>query len=249
MSRCGSADEPPTSRPSAAILAKPIDSIDFERAPLDRFLSALSEYAGVNVVVDWPALRQAKIAGDAPVTLKLKNVPLATALTAALHQAERSPAVLDFEVRDGVLYVSTEAALSRQTELRVYDCRAMLEAPLDDRVRQEVAGAVSQLWKERFAVFAPPWHSAPGRHGRVGPRRDIDEILADLHRWVTRQRFHDILAAVRGAVDPRSWDDRGGPGTIHVVGSALVVRQTARNHEAIQGLLAALRPIASKPGK
>lgn len=189
---CGSvlavADQPAKSPTAADILAKPIDAMDFDRAPLERVLRELAQYADVNIVVDWSALREAKIAGDVPITAHLRSVPFSTVLTSILQQARRRDAALDYEVRDGAIRVSTRAALGQATEIRVYDCRSLLDPKL--------------------------------------------------RRLANRRHMRELVAAICDTVDPTSW--REAEYSIRIVASSLVIRQSARNHDAISELLSQL---------
>jgi hypothetical protein len=93
------------------------EAIDFrfDNVPVTDVLDYLRETAGLNVMLDRPNLEQAGIAVDAPVTIRLKGVPLRSALRLALHQAG-----LGYYVEDGVLVVTTEAVSRDKVMRRVY---------------------------------------------------------------------------------------------------------------------------------
>lgn len=55
-----------------------------------------------------------------------------------------------------------------------------------------------------------------------------------------RKTADEIIEAITGAVDPDSWDENGGDGAIEFYNNAMVVSQTAENHEVISRLLADL---------
>jgi hypothetical protein len=237
-----SADDRSTISTSVDVLAKTVERVAFKRTPLEDALEKLAHLADINIVVDWPALRAAKIAGDVPITLSLQKVRLSIVLDYVLAQARRPDSRLTWDVRDGTLYVSTEAALARLIDVRVYDCADLLNPAADPRHVQAVEEAVARLWKKHFAVFAPPWLGLPPYKVPPGPKREADAILSELRDALGGRRLGEVADAIRCTVDPQSWRSHGGhAGSIGIVGNSLVIRQTLKNHEAIARLLGQLR--------
>ena len=96
------------------------------------------------------------------------------------------------------------------------------------------------------------WHD--GRHGRRDVQRarrrralPIAEqnVLAqhassgDEHGPVAT--FGGLISAITSTIDPTSWDEVGGPGSIAQLGYALLVSTTPANHEKIEKLLETFR--------
>ncbi len=51
----------------------------------------------------------------------------------------------------------------------------------------------------------------------------------------------DLRNAITSVVEPTSWDEVGGPGSVEQLGTSLMIRQTATVHEQIESLLTQLR--------
>jgi hypothetical protein len=89
-------------------------SVDFKNATLDDVVSYFRECSGLNFHLD-----SAAWANDARVTLRLKDVPLMTALKLVLK-----PRDLECVIRDGVIVIAPRAG--SQTVTRVYDTRDLM---------------------------------------------------------------------------------------------------------------------------
>jgi hypothetical protein len=55
------------------------------------------------------------------------------------------------------------------------------------------------------------------------------------------RNVEDLIETIKTIVDPDSWDDVGGPGSITYFGGLLLIRQLPENHEEIDDLLETIR--------
>jgi RNA polymerase sigma factor (sigma-70 family) len=78
-------------------------NLRFENTPLRQVLLDMGESFRLNIVVDRPALAQAAIAEERPISIKLEGVTLKSALGFILHDAG-----LGYEIKEGVLFVTTD---------------------------------------------------------------------------------------------------------------------------------------------
>lgn len=97
-------------------------SVNFlDDTPLLRILAYLKEKTGIDFVVDWRALGEAKIGPDVTVGLHVQNQPLAVALEALL-----APLGLAFRPIDGrTMEISTPRALAGKAEIDFYPLRPL----------------------------------------------------------------------------------------------------------------------------
>ena len=65
-------------------------TVNFDNAPLKQVIDDLRDYHGMNIVPDLPALQEAGISLESPVTIKLDGVPLKTASSATRASRARS---------------------------------------------------------------------------------------------------------------------------------------------------------------
>ena len=98
----------------ACCLEKPC-SIDFEDAPLMDVVEHFRECSGLNIVFDEPALVEAGVNLQRPLSIKLNAVPLKKALEMVLHQVH-----LSYRVDSNILVFTTEALARGRAILRVY---------------------------------------------------------------------------------------------------------------------------------
>lgn len=213
-------------------------NLTLKRTPFTDAIDEITRLAGLNLVIDWPALREGRIAGDVPITLSLEAVAARTALDAVLDAARRPDARLTFVIRNEVVRVTTDAALSREIETRVYRCTDLLPTTLTDTERAELESAVTKLWRSHFSVFAPPWRLP---RTNVGPREEAGVIAEELKSRLTARRMGQLAGAVHNVGVRSTWQEFGGLGSVTIVGDTLVVTQSLDHHIRIETLLAQLR--------
>ena len=84
---------------------------------------------------------------------------------------------------------------------------------------------------------------------KITSKEKADEILTAkvyavgdlLDRGPRRQAIDPLIATITSTIQPDSWDDNGGPGSISRVASTLVISQKRDVHTEIQDLLVQLR--------
>src|SRR5262249_14986169 len=99
------AEAPPPSPCRPAIeckLKKPI-SMNFTDAPLRQVLKDLRDATGLNLVIDYVAMRESGISDELPISVEVKDISLQSALKCVLRQAH-----LTYVVKDEVVQVTTE---------------------------------------------------------------------------------------------------------------------------------------------
>jgi hypothetical protein len=111
-----------------ADLDRIVPQIRFDKTPLDKAVETLREMTHLNYDVRWKVLEAAGIDNKTPVTLKLNDVPLRQVLDYLCEEV--AGAVVKFRARAdrGVIVISTDEDLSKDTGLRVYDVRDLLIA-------------------------------------------------------------------------------------------------------------------------
>jgi hypothetical protein len=188
---CGSEGPPRKAPATEEHLQRPV-SVTFSNTPLRQVLDDLATVRGINIVIDEAALADQGANPDQPVTIKLEQVSLKSALNLILRQCR-----LCYVFKDEVLLVTTESA-AHPPEIRTYPIGDLLD---DDECEGE----------------PEPKPSEPGEES--------------------------LIKLIKNTVQPKSWSDMGGPGTIEYfpVAKTLVVNQTMPVHDQIGDLLAALR--------
>jgi type II secretory pathway component GspD/PulD (secretin) len=103
-----SGEAQPTPKPAVSeskieqVIKRPI-TLSFQDAPLSAVLDDLHTTQGINIVLDLPALKEDAIDRESPVSIRLEEVSLRSALNLILRQCQ-----LTWVIKDDVVVVTTE---------------------------------------------------------------------------------------------------------------------------------------------
>jgi hypothetical protein len=171
------------------------DSFEFADVSLSAFVSTLREKYDINVVIDYRALSEKEIGTDSPVSIKLKNVTVRSALELAIR-----PLGLNWTVYCESVVISTPGAIQNMQLTEVYDITDLAT----------VTDGQGKSWEEPDAVadlitssVAPESWNGMGGHGTIqlvstGAARllvvsqdyrlqqQVENLLSDLHAAVKR---------------------------------------------------------------
>jgi type II secretory pathway component GspD/PulD (secretin) len=238
-------------------LSTPI-SLSFEGAKLREVLDDLRNVHGINIVVDNPALQEAGISIDSPISIKLDQVSLKSALNLLLHDVH-----LTHVIKDEVLQITTEEQARGKLVPVTYqvadlvipienfgDVRnkpAPLYAPTSVATTQGTTPVTTGPFSlSGGAPVGQPSGSSMASAG--GSSNGSSSGSGSGSGTVTKTRTSNtvedqLIKLVTSTISPKSWSDMGGPGTIDYfpLTMALVINQTADIQEQIADLLAALR--------
>lgn len=213
-------------RQAMATLRQPLP-VNFEARRLDNVIDYFRNTTGLNMTVNWPALAEIGIEPDAPITLQLEQVPAETALRLVLEQVSAlSPQdPVTYSVVDGIVRISTQSSLTRNTEIRVYDIRDMLvQVPTFTNAPQFDLASVIE------------------GGGTEGGGLTIEE--GDEQEPISRE---DLVARITGLIQDTvgrqdEWVAYGGDqSSLQELNGQLIVRTTPQNHLSLQNLLGQLR--------
>jgi hypothetical protein len=112
------------------VLDRVLPEVNFNANALSDTIDFLRDVAGANLFVNWRALEAAHVSRNRPVTVRLRNVPLRTALWLLLESAQaQGDAPLDFAVDQGVISISTAADLAKGGKAKPASKAATPKAP------------------------------------------------------------------------------------------------------------------------
>jgi hypothetical protein len=208
--------------PHAAGLDRPIEKLSFTNTPVKQALDEIRQKASLKMIIESQALEDAGVRLDTPVTLECNGVTASTALEQVLRSC---PAVeLAFCDEGDVVRVTTQAQISSETFLRIYDVRALIDT--------------------MHAAYRNPetFKHLDNRGGLFTSANGGDENL-------TRAELVDTLVRLlEDSVFPESWKDNGGDiGSLRETAGLLFIVQSRRGHQAIARLLNQMQIELSKP--
>ena len=228
---------PPVSVADQAIyaaLARVLPEVVFEAAPLDRTLAWFTEQLKVNTHVDWRSLEDLGLDAQWPVSLRVRNVSIERALRLALDEAGSSEVRLCFEPRDAVLLIGTCEQLGYHLVARVYPVADLIAVALDYPPQDATPAGGGAVPLARAAD--PQFRERLARHAVEMGRRRSDRLAGQ-----EDEVSQSLITLVVDTIEPDSWAQNGGLGTIHYYRGSFVVRNSAAVHRALQALLDDLR--------
>ncbi len=200
----------------------------FDGVPFESVLDTLRSASGLNIVANWPALEALAIERDVDVSLKATAVRIGDLLDLVLEQAGAAEVQLAWEVRDGIIHVSTQEDLSRVTTRVMYDCTDLL------RVEEQHLG---RYLKRAFEEL----RKQTGREVS-GDVTAVERLVRVATKESRRELITELVNAIQSTVDPASWRTRGGNvGSISWVGTTMVVGQTRAAQADVFDFLTELR--------
>ncbi|MBL8761773.1 MAG: hypothetical protein JNL50_10770, partial [Phycisphaerae bacterium] len=208
--------------------------VKFNDSPFESVVGFLQAVTLLNIDVDWASLDAMSVQRDKPVTLNLTNVPIKTVLDKVCEKI--SPGVditqrIGWAVNDGVLTIAAEEALRKNTALVIYDIRDLLiEVPQYANVPQFDLSSVLSNSGQGGGGQSPFQNTQQRQQNDFGRNRDA--------------RIDQIIQLIQENVDSEGWKDLGGTtGSIQRLDGSLIIVNTGKNHQAINGLLRQLREV------
>jgi hypothetical protein len=95
------------------LLEKPLPQVKFDAIGLVDVIDFLRDVTGANIFVNWRALEAAGVDRNTPITLDLSDSPLSGVLDQLLTQAGGKTAKLAYDVREGVITISSDADIKK----------------------------------------------------------------------------------------------------------------------------------------
>ena len=252
-------------------------SMTFSDEPLGHAIEQLAAWNNLNIYVDRPALEEEGVNLERPVSLRVDQVSLKSALTQLLDQVK-----LTWIIKDEVLQITTPDGAQNKLKLRTYPVAKLLRgdlpgtgAPHERLIALITQNIQPRSWQGAGGSGTITYYAAaPGLI--VNQTYGIHEEIADLLVALRRQQeakaaaqsklemriYHvaDLVVSdntaedsateaailiklIFSTVEPNTWSDMGGPGTIDYCPLTLsvVVNQTPEVHKTLAELLSALR--------
>lgn len=222
-------DEPIENRRILSALAERRVPIAFNNNPLTDVVEFVRAVTNLDINVDWEALEEISIDRDTPVSLNLNNAPVNVVLDRVMEKVSAAGfgEAADWAVIDGVLTISSDANIRRNTTLEIYDIRDLVvEVPdYDDAPELDLNQALQ---------------ASQGGGGGQSPFQETGDD--DVERVPLEERIQQMIDIITTNVDFEGWQDNGGDtGSISQLNGQLLIRNTPKNHRAIRSLLSKLR--------
>ena len=243
--------------------------VRFVNRPLREVLNTLSKMSGINIHPDESVFHSEGITSDTPVTIDLEQpVSLKSALNLLL-----GPMRLSYVIQDEVLKITSEQTRDSNVHPKVYYVADLVipipnfvpsyNLGLPGALRESLS-ALGYGGTVQPVSSAGPLTIAANEQQNLGPQMTNPTVMAQqiLNPGMTGSRpaqtmgagpgglgggvvadFDTLIDLITTTVDPDSWEEVGGPGTIAEFPSnlSLVISQTQEIHEKVSDLLEQLR--------
>ncbi len=206
-----------------------IDEVAFEEAPLDQVMDWLGTTTPMQINLRWQVLEDAGIERDKPITMNFSGLRFSQVLWLILKEAGGPDLNLAYRASGRVLTISTEEDLGKEMVVRVYDVSDLLvraprfrNAPQLDLAQAGGQGGQGGGGGQNIFGGAGGGSSQDDDDSRGGRDSDNDDI-------------NELIELIVQTVEPDSWTDNGGLGTIQSFRNLLVVRNNILVHQALGG--------------
>jgi hypothetical protein len=241
----GSQPEPQTAPPAgadgekAAVEAKlaqrlEVGDVQFDDLPLTDAMQYISQITGVDILFDRAVLTEEGVALDQPVQLVVRRTSLSAR---AVLDLVLEPIQLGYTVRDGLILITTA---HHADQIQVYNILDLLrdsasgDAYFPRRMQMGgfgVGGGEAGGGRPAAAAPAMPGSATAGV-GLGGGGLGIDGCL---------HQTGSLALLIATTINPESWEQRGGGGSIVQYHELLVVKNNQAVHAKIKSLLEMMR--------
>jgi type II secretory pathway component GspD/PulD (secretin) len=219
-------------------------SLHFNNEPLIKVIEEIQKIADVNVVLDNAGLEEERVTSGTSVTIGVDGITLRSALNLILE-----PLNLGYMVHNEVLLITSRLKQQGKLEVRAY--------PVADLVMPIPSATPTSMLQPgagpQWSVPSTPNTPAAGGQAlmQVGqPLGAVPNVAAAAAlnparptNAMAQPDFDSIKHLIVTTIEPESWDETGGPGSMTSFEStlSLVIRQTQKVHDEIRDLLQQLR--------
>lgn len=226
-------------------------SLHFHRSKLAEVVKHIATTADINVVLDNLGLEDEAVSTDTPVTIDVDGIMLKSALNLILK-----PLNLDYTIEDEVLKITSKMRQQGRLQVRAYPV-ADLVVPIPNfssesgvlgpngtsmknMGMQSVPSGIGGYQQSAGGHFQVNDPMAGGNGGRIGGNGGLDVNVNGSRSAID---FDTLTELITQTIEPESWQEIGGPGTVRSFEStlSLVIRQTQKVHDEIAELLDQLR--------
>lgn len=177
-----------------AQLNRPLPAVTFDAVGLSDVVDFLRDVSGADIFVNWKALEAAGVQRTTPISVKARNVAFGTALQLILDSAGGPKARLAFEMRNGVITISTADALKVDTIRKTYDIHFLLPDNLDAASRDKRLVAIISLVKG--SVDPKSWQDHPASCAvtelkgeltvsqTAENQKQVENVIAQVHQLI-----------------------------------------------------------------
>jgi hypothetical protein len=230
-----------TPRPQASstlgILNQRVPELTFEELPFEQVMDWLAEFTKLNVTVRWQVLADAGIDRDKPVSIQAHNLRLSQVLWLIMSGVAGSEIKLAYRASGNLLVLSTAEDLDKEMVTKIYDVADLLiRLP---RAGRQGAFNVTQGLGQGGGQGGGGGSGAGGGMFGQGQGQQQQQQGAQggygANAGGPDTQIQELVDLIRQTVEPDTWRENGGPGSIIAFQRSIVVRNTILVHQRLGG--------------
>ena len=198
---------------------KVLQSINFQKAPLNAVVAFFRDLTGANFYVNWKALAQLGVTRESPVSLKLDGVAASSALDLIVEQLTSNDDNINrvhWVIDEGIVVISTGAALNVRLKTRTYD--------VADLMTQSITVGIGSA---KMSMAKPSTNRRRNNNSNTSTETNVTDTGSSVSvntaaNKATREGLIDII---KNSIGDDMWEP-SGRGSISIVRNQLIVTQT-----------------------
>lgn len=220
-------------------------SLQFDNAPLLEVVRYIRSAADINIAVDQSGLDEEGVTTNTPITIDITNIPLKSALKLVLD-----PLHLGYSIESDVLNVTSRVRQQGKLVAAAYSVADLVVA-MRGQTSKPSNPFSTELFNANTQTATPSMGGLANRgqfqvasnQAGLGFSMGSGMEASTLSGPGNTHDFNTLIDLITSVVEPDSWSEIGGHGTIRQndMTLSLVIRQTQQVHQEIADLLEQLR--------
>jgi len=211
----------------------------YEDEPLRNVVRALGKDAGIQVLIDKAALDSVGYSGETTVSVDLQDLPLSNVLRIMLRDLQ-----LTYIIKDGVVVITTPDVAEQELSTRIYDVSDIMgvQAGSSEMDAAAVAAAIGKRTNNLISILTSKKESQSTEvvlRQAVLQAAEMQNMIDNLKKWSSARdsAMDSLFDVLTGTIEPETWEEIGGPGSIRWYRTYLIIHQTDRVHHQVEALL------------
>jgi hypothetical protein len=225
--------------PAAPLLIRNRPEVKFDQIALTDAIDYFRDLTGLNINVNWQALETVGVSRETPVSLRLRNVRIRTALTKTLEAA--APGLLTFYVDENVVQITTHQEADARPITRVYSVADLIMDVPDFTNFPEISLQSSGSRSRTAGGNTSGGGGGSGGSGGGGNNNLFGGAGGGQARAAVNaartpaERAQALIDLIQTTIRPEVWNVNGGTSAIRYANGQLIVTAPLEVQRAIGG--------------
>jgi len=221
---------------TVSILNQRVPEITFEDLSLEQVMTWLADFTHMNVNVRWQILADAGVDRDKPISIHARNLRLSQVLWLIMSEAAGTELKLAYRASGNLLVLSTAEDLDKEMVTKIYDVADLL-INLPKATRQGAFNVTQGLGQsgQGGTGGGGGGGAGGGMFGQGQGQQQQQQGRDAMGAGGAEQQLQQLVELIRQTVEPDTWRENGGSGTITAFQKSIIVRNTLLVHQRLGG--------------